>query len=81
MREAIRYLLIGFVAAWISSIIVRGRIVRLRGCLPYVVFGVTGAFAGGYLLGALGLSDLVSVVAATLGSIAFLLFLQYVRNA
>lgn len=81
MREAIRYLLVGLVSAWISSIIVRGRIVRLRGCLPFLVFGVTGALAGGYLFGALGLSDVVQVVASAVFAIAFLLFLQFARNA
>lgn len=71
----------GFVAAWISSIVVRGRIVRVRGCLSYLVFGVTGALAGGYALDALGFSDIVSVVAATGGAITALVVLQYLRNA
>ena len=81
VRESIRFLLVGTVSAWISSIVVRGRIVRLRGCLPYLVFGVTGALAGGYLIRAVGLSDVASVVASAVGAIAFLLFLQFARNA
>jgi uncharacterized membrane protein YeaQ/YmgE (transglycosylase-associated protein family) len=81
MREAIRYLLVGLVASWISSIVVRGRIVRIGGCLPYVVFGISGALAGGYLLGVLGQSEVASVVASVIGAIGFLLFLQYARNA
>lgn len=81
VRESIRFLLVGVVAAWISSIVVRGRIVRLRGCLPYLVFGVTGALAGGGLLNAIGMSDMASVIASVAGAIAFLLFLQFARNA
>lgn len=81
MRESIRFLLVGIVAAWISSIAVRGRIVRVRGCLPYVVFGVSGALAGGYLVDVVGLSDLASVAASVVGAVAFLVFLQFARNA
>jgi uncharacterized membrane protein YeaQ/YmgE (transglycosylase-associated protein family) len=81
MREAIRYLLVGMVSAWIASIAVRGRIVRIRGSLPYVVFGISGALAGGYLLQALGASHVAAVVASVAGAIALLVFLQYLRNA
>jgi uncharacterized membrane protein YeaQ/YmgE (transglycosylase-associated protein family) len=81
LRESIRFLLIGFVAAWISSIVVRGRIVRLRGCLPFLVFGLVGALAGGYALDALGQSDLLSVAAAIAGAVLALVVLQYLRNA
>jgi uncharacterized membrane protein YeaQ/YmgE (transglycosylase-associated protein family) len=81
VRDAIRYLLVGLVAAWISSIVVRGRIVRLRGCLPYLVFGISGALGGGYLVHAFGLSEVAAVAAAAAGAIAFLVFLQFARNA
>lgn len=80
-REIIRFLLIGIVSAWVASIIVRGRIVRLRGCFTFTLFGITGALAGGYLLQVLGLSDIASVVAAVLGAVGALLFLQMLRNA
>lgn len=79
--ELIRFLLIGFVSAWIASIAARGRIARLRGCLPYSVFAVTGALAGGYLVQVIGLSDVASVLAAVVGAIAMLVFLQMLRNA
>ena len=80
-RELIRFLLIGFVAAWIASIAARGRILRMRGCLAYAIFGLVGAVGGGYLFDMLGLSDLVSVVAAVVGATASLVFLQMLRNA
>ena len=79
--ELVRFLLIGFVSAWIASIVVRGRIVRLRGCLSFSMFGLTGALAGGYLLHVLGQSDIASVVAAVIGAIGSLVFLQVLRNA
>ena len=80
-RELIRFLLIGFVSGWIASILVRGRIIRLRGCLSFLLFGLMGALAGGYLLNALGGTDVVAVVAATVGAVLALVFLQVLRNA
>lgn len=80
-RELIRYLLIGFVSGWIASIIVRGRILRLRGCLSFLIFGILGALGGGYLMHAFGLSDVAAVVAAAVGAVGALLFLQVLRNA
>ena len=80
-RELIRYLLIGFVSGWIASILVRGRILRLRGCLSFLVFGVLGAVGGGYLVQVLGLSVVAAAVAAAVGAIGALLFLQVLRNA
>lgn len=79
--ELIRFLLIGFVAGWIASIAVRGRILRVRGCLTYTMFGLIGALGGGYLFDLLGLSDLASVVAAAVGATGSLVFLQMLRNA
>ena len=80
-RELIRFLLIGFVSAWIASIVTRGRIMRLRGCLSFLIFGVLGAITGGYVLHILGLSDVASVIAAVVGAIGSLVFLQMLRNA
>ena len=79
--ELIRFVLIGFVAGWIASIAVRGRIIRVRGCMSYMVFGLVGALGGGYLFDLLGLSDLASVIAAVVGATGSLVFLQMLRNA
>jgi uncharacterized membrane protein YeaQ/YmgE (transglycosylase-associated protein family) len=81
MREATRYLLVGIVSAWIASIAIRGRIVRIRGSLPYIVFGISGALAGGYAVQTLGGSYVAAVIASVAGAIAFLMLLQYLRNA
>jgi uncharacterized membrane protein YeaQ/YmgE (transglycosylase-associated protein family) len=80
-RELIRFLLVGFVSGWIASILVRGRIIRVRGCLSFLIFGIVGSLAGGYLVNALGWSDVVAVVAAAAGAVLFLVFLQVLRNA
>lgn len=80
-RELIRYLLIGFVSGWIASILVRGRILRLRGCLSFLVFGILGAVGGGYLSHLFGLSDVLAAIAAAVGAVGALLFLQVLRNA
>ena len=80
-RELIRFLLVGFVSGWIASIMVRGRIVRVRGCLSFLIFGIVGSLAGGYLVNALGLSEVLAVVAAALGAVLSLVFLQVLRNA
>jgi uncharacterized membrane protein YeaQ/YmgE (transglycosylase-associated protein family) len=80
-RELIRYLLIGFVAGWIANILVRGRILRLRGCLSFLIFGIIGAVGGGYLVHILEWSEVAAVVAAALGAVGALLFLQVLRNA
>jgi uncharacterized membrane protein YeaQ/YmgE (transglycosylase-associated protein family) len=79
--ELIRFLLIGLVSGWIASIAVRGRILRLRGCLTFAVFGLVGALGGGYAFDLLGLSDVASVLAAGIGAAGALLFLQMLRNA
>ena len=80
MRELIRFLLVGFVAGWIASILVRGR-TRLRGCLTYLAIGILGAVIGGYLFRALGLHEVAQVISATVGSIVLLVLIRALRNA
>jgi uncharacterized membrane protein YeaQ/YmgE (transglycosylase-associated protein family) len=80
MRELIRFLLVGFVAGWIASIVVRGR-TRLRGCLTYLVVGMAGALIGGYIFRALGVHEVARVISATVGAIVFLLLIRVLRNA
>jgi uncharacterized membrane protein YeaQ/YmgE (transglycosylase-associated protein family) len=79
VRELIRFLLVGFVAGWIATIIVRGA-VRTRGCLTNLVVGMLGAIIGGYLLELVGIRGVGSVITATIGAIVFLVFLRIVRT-
>lgn len=80
MRELIRFLLVGFVAGWIATILVRGA-VRTRGCLTNMVIGMLGALIGGYVLEMVGIKGVGSVVTATLGAIVFLVLVRLVRAA
>lgn len=79
MRELIRFLLVGFVAGWIASILVRGSL-RVRGCLTYLVVGMIGAVIGGYVFRAVGLTDVAQVFTATAGSVILLVFLRMLRR-
>lgn len=79
MRELIRFLLVGFASGWIAAIVVRGSR-RIRGCLTYIVVGMIGGVLGGYLTDALDVSDVLSVVGATVGAIVLLIFVRSLRN-
>lgn len=71
--------LIGIVAGWLASIIVGG-----GGLLRYLITGIVGAFVGGYLLKALGVSlgiknALASqIVTATIGAIVVVLLARMI---
>jgi uncharacterized membrane protein YeaQ/YmgE (transglycosylase-associated protein family) len=73
-RALLILLAIGLVAGWLASLLVGG-----GGLLRNLVTGVVGAFVGGYLLSALGVSlgiknPLASqIVTATIGAIVVVL--------
>jgi len=74
--------LVGAVAGWLASMIVRGGGFGLMGD---IVVGIIGAFVGSWLLARLGLHlgvGFVSVIAsATVGAVLLLLILRLVRRA
>jgi uncharacterized membrane protein YeaQ/YmgE (transglycosylase-associated protein family) len=78
-RDLVVLCLIGLLAGWLASVIVGG-----GGLLRYLVTGVIGAFVGGYVLGALGISlgignPFVSrVVTATIGAIIVVLLARMI---
>lgn len=78
-RGLIVFLLIGLVAGWLASFVVGG-----GGLIKYLLSGVIGAFVGGWLLSALGVSlgignPLVSqIVTATIGAIVVVLIARAV---
>jgi uncharacterized membrane protein YeaQ/YmgE (transglycosylase-associated protein family) len=82
METLLIWLLVGAVAGWLASTIVKG---GGLGLLGDIVVGVVGAFIGGWLLARLGIqlgAGLVSVIAsATLGAVVLLLILRVVRRA
>ncbi len=74
LQQIIVFAIIGIVAGFLASLIVGG-----GGIVRYLVTGILGAFAGGYLFSALGINlgiknALVSqIVTATVGAIIIVL--------
>lgn len=74
------FLLVGLVAGWLASVLVRGRGLGLLGDL---VVGVIGAFLGGFVLRAVGLAafGLVgSIIQATVGAVVLLVLVKALRK-
>ncbi len=75
------WLLIGAVAGWLASQIVRG---GSSGLVANIIIGIVGAFLGGWLLRELGVSvaaGLLGVIlSATIGAIVLLLLVHAVRR-
>lgn len=78
-KALVVFLLIGLVAGFLASIVVGG-----GGLIRYLITGVLGAFVGGYLLSALGVSlgiknPLASqIVTATIGAIVVVLLARLI---
>lgn len=79
--EILWLLIIGLIAGWLASAIVGGGF----GLIGDIVVGIVGAFLGGYLFNALGISAgggvLGTIIVATVGAIVLLLLLRLVRRA
>lgn len=76
----IYFLIIGLIAGWLGSVVVRGRGLGLLGNL---VVGVVGAFLGGYVLAAVGLVPfglLGEIIQATVGAIVLLVIIKALRR-
>jgi uncharacterized membrane protein YeaQ/YmgE (transglycosylase-associated protein family) len=74
------FLIVGLVAGWLASVIVRGRGLGLIGNL---VVGVIGAFLGGFLLHAVGIAAfglIGSVIQATIGAVVLLVIIKALRK-
>ena len=73
-------LIIGLIAGWLASAIVGGGF----GLIGDIIVGIVGAFLGGYLFSALGVSAgggmLGTIIVATIGAIVLLLLLRLVRR-
>jgi uncharacterized membrane protein YeaQ/YmgE (transglycosylase-associated protein family) len=74
------FLLVGLVAGWLASILVRG---RGLGLIADLVVGVIGAFLGGFLFRAVGLAAfglIGSVIQATVGAVVLLVIIKALRK-
>ena len=76
------WILVGAIAGWLASVIVRGGGLGLIGD---IVVGILGAFIGGWLLPRLGIgmpAGIVGVIiVAMIGAIVLLLIIRLVRRA
>jgi uncharacterized membrane protein YeaQ/YmgE (transglycosylase-associated protein family) len=77
-RALLIFLAIGLVAGFLASFVVGG-----GGLVRYLITGVIGAFAGGYLFGALGInvggSALLSqIITSTVGAIVVVLLARLI---
>ena len=81
MKNAIWFLLIGVLAGFLASQVMKGPRLSLLGTL---ILGVIGALVGGFLFGLLGLSAnslLGSLVTATAGAALLIWLVGYARKA
>ena len=78
--DFVGWLVVGFIAGWLSGMVVPGR--SARGCLPNILVGVLGAIVGGYLARELRLGDpsgfLGAVVVAFVGAVVVRLLIGLV---
>jgi uncharacterized membrane protein YeaQ/YmgE (transglycosylase-associated protein family) len=69
--DTVGWVLVGFLAGWLSGMVVPGR--AARGCLPNILVGVLGALLGGWLARELRIGDpsgfLGAVVIAFVGAV------------
>lgn len=75
-------LLVGLIAGWLASLIVRG---GGFGVIGDIVVGIIGAFFGTWLLAKLGIviggGILAAIINATIGAIVLLLLLRLIKRA
>ncbi len=80
-QSLILFLVIGLVAGWLASRILKGKGFGLIGDL---IIGVIGAILGGWLFGFLGITIggiVGSLVTALVGAIVFLYILRIIKRA
>jgi uncharacterized membrane protein YeaQ/YmgE (transglycosylase-associated protein family) len=74
-------LLVGLVAGWLASLIMKSGF----GLLGDMVVGVIGAFVGGWVFGKLGISAgggmIGQIITATIGAVILLFLLRLIRRA
>ncbi|HET7711660.1 MAG TPA: GlsB/YeaQ/YmgE family stress response membrane protein [Thermoanaerobaculia bacterium] len=79
LTSLIWFLLIGLVAGWLASMVMKGR----SGVLEYIIIGVIGALLGGWLFGVLGIAAgglLGSLITAFVGAVVLIALLRLIRR-
>ena len=82
LESLLIFLIIGAVAGWLASIIVRGAGFGLVGD---IVVGIVGAFIAGFVLPAVGISIgggiVGSIIHATIGAVILLFAIKLIKRA
>ncbi len=82
LESLLIFLIIGGVAGWLASLIVRGAGFGLVGD---IIVGVIGAVIAGYVLPAVGISIgggiIGSIIHATIGAVILLLLIKLIKRA
>ena len=80
LMELIYTLLIGLVAGWLASLLMRG---SRKSILIYLIIGVIGALIGGFLFNLVGLAAyglIGRLIMATLGAVVLIAILRALRG-
>ena len=82
ITSLIWFLVIGLVAGWLASLVMKDR----HGALGYLIIGVIGALVGGWLFGVLHLPSIGGpligqLVIAFVGAIVLIFLLRLIRRA
>ncbi|GAB4572621.1 MAG: GlsB/YeaQ/YmgE family stress response membrane protein [Anaerolineae bacterium] len=84
MCNWISWLIVGAVAGWLASIVMKTN--REQGLLMDIIVGVVGGFIGGYVLDFVGVSadvsglNIASIFVAFVGAVIFLAALRMLRG-
>jgi len=81
LTSLIWFLLIGLIAGWLASVVMRSP----HGVLGDLVVGIIGALLGGWLFGVLGIGAggglIGSIITAFVGAVVLILLLRLIRRA
>lgn len=81
LEGLIWWIVIGLIAGFLASLIVRG---TGYGVIGDIIAGIVGAFIGGWLFGVLGISAggglLGSIITALIGAIIFIIILRAIAG-
>jgi uncharacterized membrane protein YeaQ/YmgE (transglycosylase-associated protein family) len=86
LESLIIWLVVGGVAGWLASQIMKSGGLRLTGnhLVDTIITGIIGAFVGGWLLGALGVSFgpgiIGAIISALIGAVVFIFGLGLIRR-
>jgi uncharacterized membrane protein YeaQ/YmgE (transglycosylase-associated protein family) len=81
ITRLIWFLLIGLIAGWLASMVMKG---SRHGLLGYLIIGVIGALLGGWLFGVLGIGAgglIGALITAFVGAVVLIFLLRLIQRA